>query len=239
MSLHAKAPGKITAKFTAIAATAAACLLLAPAASASASVQVTGKQLRSALLPASDFVAGYVTSAASDSGRRLEHQRLWNVSTMSCKNFWVFTGTVKGFGETAFAGSLVDDKTGTASVEEIFDQAVYQFASSRTASSFLNAVYAKYRSCRSLTEPDGSGGTVRVTVHSETKQRVGGHQARRIIEYVTDSKIAGPPLQVYLLWTLAGTGVYLIDTTPINISSPQPTQASLTLKLIARVNALK
>jgi hypothetical protein len=58
MSIRAKATakvsGKVTAKLTAIAVTAAACLLLAPAAMASPA-QVTGKQLRSALLPASDF----------------------------------------------------------------------------------------------------------------------------------------------------------------------------------------
>lgn len=234
MSLRAKAATKATA----IAVTAAACLLLAPAAMASP-VQVTGKQLRSALLPASDFVAGYVTLDARDSGRKLEHRRVWNVPTMSCRNFWVFTGLVQGFGETAFATALVLDKTGTAPVEEIFDQSVYQFASTHAASSFFGAVSAKYRSCRSVTLPDGVGGTVRLTLHSRTKERVGGHQALRIIEYVTDSKVGGPPLVIYLLWTVTGTGVFLIETTPLNISSPRPTQASLTLKLIARVRALR
>lgn len=238
MSFRAKASAKVTAKVTAVAVTAGACLLFVPAAMASP-VQVTGKQLRSALLPASDFVAGYVTSNVRDSGGKLEHLRVWNVPTMSCRNFWAFTGQVQGFGETAFATALVDDKTGTASVEEVFEQSVYQFASTHAAASFFGAVSAKYRPCRSVTEPDGVGGTLRLTVHSQAKQRVGGHHAARIIVYVTDSKVKGPALAIYLLWTVTGTGVYLIDTTLLNTSSPRPTQASLTLKLIARVRALR
>jgi hypothetical protein len=39
-----------------------------------------------------------------------------------------------------------------------------------------------------------------------------------------------------VLWTLDGTDVYLINTTSANASSPQP---ALTLKLIARVSALR
>ena len=238
MSLRVKASAKGTAKVTAIAAAAAACLLLAPAAMASP-VQVTGKQLRSALLPASDFVAGYVTSNVRDSGGKLEHRRVWNVPTMSCRNFWAFTGQFQGFGETAFATDLVDNKAGTASNDEVFEQSVYQYASTHAAASFFGAVSAKYRPCRSVTEPDGVGGTLRLTVHSEAKQRVGGHQAVRIIAHVTDSKVTGPALAIYLLWTVTGTGVYFIDTTLLNTSSPRPTQASLTLKLIARVRALR
>ena len=37
---------------------------------------------------------------------------------------------------TAFATDLVVDKTGTLNPEEIFNQSVYQFASTRAASSF-------------------------------------------------------------------------------------------------------
>ena len=42
----------------------------------------------------------------------------------------------EGFGDTAFATDLVVDKTGTLNPEEIFNQSVYQFASTRAASSF-------------------------------------------------------------------------------------------------------
>ena len=70
-----------------------------------------------------------------------------------------------------------------ASVYEVFDQSVYQFAGARAAASFYGQLDAKYRSCRSVSESDGAGGTARLT--------------------------------------------------------PRPTQASLTLRLIARVGALR
>ena len=55
-------------KVSAIAVTAAACMLFAPAAMASSGpIQVTGRQLKSALLPASDFLAGYSAGAELDS----------------------------------------------------------------------------------------------------------------------------------------------------------------------------
>jgi hypothetical protein len=43
----------------------------------------------------------------------------------------------------------------------------------------------------------------------------------------------------YLLWTLNGADIYLISTQLLRTTSPQPTQSSLTLKLIARVSALR
>ena len=231
----------IRAKVTAVAVTAAACVLLAPAAMAATHgpVQVTGKQLKSALLPASDFVAGYKAEAEDDSGRTLEHLRLNNVPSMSCKDFWATAGMVFGFGETAFAGDLVADKTGMLSPLELFNQGVYQFASTRAAASFFAKINAKYRSCRSLSLPDGSGGTLRETVRSQTKQRVGGHQALQIVQYIADSKISGPAVPVYLLWTIDGADVFFINTSVLDTGSPRPTQSSLTLKLIARVTALR
>ena len=229
------------AKITAIAVSAAACVLLAPAAMAATRgpVQVTGKQLKSALLPASDFVAGYKSTAEIDSGRGLEHLRLFNVSSMSCQDFWDIAGGGYGFGETAFAGDLVADKTGALSPREILDQGVYQFANAQAAASFFAKINTKSRSCRSFTESDASGGTLLLTVHSQTKQHVGGHQALQIVQFIRDSKISGPAVPVYRLWTIDGTDLYYMDATVLGSGSPQPTQSSLTLKLIARVTTLR
>jgi len=44
---------------------------------------------------------------------------------------------------------------------------------------------------------------------------------------------------IYVLWTIDGADVYMISTTPLSISAPKPAQASLTLKLIARVTHLR
>ena len=227
-------------KVSAIAITAAACMVLAPAALASSGpVQVTGKQLKSALLPASDFLPGYTVLAENDSGRKLEHGTLFKVPSMSCKDFWVVIGLTRGFGETAFASDLIDNKSTSVTVLEIFTQTVYQFANTHAAASFYSQLNAKYRSCRTVTSPDGQGGSLRRTVRSQSKQRVGGHQAVQLVESMTDSKIAGPAVLTYVLWTIDGTDIYMINTMPLGIPSPKPAQASLTLKLIARVSHLR
>jgi hypothetical protein len=229
----------VRAKASAVALAALACLLLAPAAMASSGpVQFTGRQLKAALLPASDFVAGYTSTDESDSGRHLEHLTVLSLKSMSCSRFWLFSGEVGGFGETAFATDLVEDKTGRLNPQETFVQSVYQFASTRAAASYFGQLMGKYRSCRSASEPGGSGKTVREALHSESTLRVGGHRASRVIEYVTASGTPGPPLVFYLLWTIDGTDVYWISTAP-DSGSPRPAQSSLTLKLIARVSALR
>src|SRR5579859_1367971 len=228
-------------KVSAMAVTAAACVLFAPAAMASSGpVQVTGRQLKPALLPASDFLAGYTAQAENDSGRKLEHSTVFKLSSMSCSDFWLFIGVVGGFGDTAFAGDLIDPgSAGSVSVVETFTQAVYQFASGHAAATFYSQLNAKYRSCRTLTESDGKGGTARRTIRSQSKQHVGGHQAVQLVETFTDSKIPGPALLTYVLWTIDGADVYMINTIPLNVPSPRPAQSSLTLKLISRVSALK
>jgi len=229
-------------KVSAIALTAAACMLLAPTAMASSQgpLQVTGKQLKSALLPSSYFVAGYAVAYAANSGGRLEHGGIFNLPSMSCRVFWPSVGVTQGFGETAFATDLVGPKPGTVTaVAEIFSQTVYQFASTHTATTFLSQLNAKYQSCRSTSASDTKGGTLRWVVHSQSKLRVGGRQALQVVDYLSDSKVPGAPLVSYLLWTVSGADIYLISTQLLSTASPQPTQSSLTLKLIARVTALR
>lgn len=230
----------LRARVSAVAIAAASCMLLTPAAMASGPVQVTGKQLNSALLPASDFAAGYGVIISDNSGRALEHRTVFHLSTMSCKVFWPTIGLVQGFGDTAFASNVISAKNGaTPSVFELFSQSVYQFGSTRAATTFLGQLNAKYRSCRSVTVSGTKGGTLHWAVHSQSKLRVGGHQALQVVELESASKISGPSFATYLLWTVNGADVYLISTTPLSVSKPEPAQSSLTLKLIARVTKLR
>ena len=229
----------LRAKASAVAVAALACMLFTPPAMASSGpVQITGRQLKAALLPASDFMAGYTAVDESDSGRHLEHGTLFSLRSMSCTGFWLFSGEVAGWGETAFATDLVEDKSGPLDPQETFVQSIYQFASTRAAAAFYGQLMGKYRSCRAASEPGGSGKIIRETLHSRSTLRVGGHQASQVIEYVTASRTPGPPLVFYLLWTIDGTDVYWISTAPLAGGTPKPTQSSLTLKLIARVSAL-
>ena len=231
---------KVTAKVTAIAVTAAACVLLAPTAMASSHpVQVTGTKLKSGLLPPSAFQPHYVTIFAGNSGGRLEHGVTRRIPPMRCFIFWASIGVDKGYGETAFATEMAGSKTGADPVEEIFQQSVYQFASSRSAASFYGQISAKYKSCRSVSEPDGNGGTLRQTVHARSAPRVGGHKSLLLVEYLTDSKVGGSPLVTDVLWTPVGTNVYMVSSQLLNVRSPRPTLSSLMLKLIKRISALR
>lgn len=218
-----------------------ALVLLAPAALASTHgpVQVTGKQLQSALIPAAGFLPGYGVVTGSDSGGKLEQTTVFHLPSMPCQAFWSDIGVVPGFGNTAFATEIVGYKSGVPSVIETFEQSVYQFASTHEASSFFAQLNAKYRSCPSVTLSDPGGLTLRWTVRSQSTQHVGGHQALQLAENLSDSKIPGPPSKIDVLWTVDGTDVYLISTTLVNTSSPKPTQSSLILTLIARVQALR
>jgi hypothetical protein len=230
-------------KASAIAVSAAICTLLAPAAMASpgvshSPVQVTGKKLKTGLLPPSHILSGYSTIFSNNSGGRLEHGTVLHIPSMKCATFWGFIGTVKGFGETAFATALAGSGGRTA-VEETFQQSVYQFASNHGATSVFGQIGAKYKSCRSVSVPDGHGGTLRQTVHARKTERVGGHPSLLLTEYLTDTRIGGPPLVTVALWTVAGTDVYMFSSQLLNVRSPKPTLSSLMLKLIPRVRALR
>jgi hypothetical protein len=226
-----------------IAVTAAACALLVPAAMASpgvphSPVQVTGKKLKSGLLPPSHILAGYSVIFSNNSGGKLEHGTLFHIPSMKCATFWGFIGTVKGFGETAFATTLAGSGGKTA-VAETFQQSVYQFTGNHGAASVFGQISAKYKSCRSVGTADGHGGTLRQTVHARKAERVGGHQSLLLTEYLTDARIGGPPVVTVALWTVVGTDVYLFSSQLLNVRSPKPTLSSLMLKLIARVRALR
>ena len=231
-------------KASAIAVIAAACALLTPTAMASpgsshSPVQVTGKQLKGALLPPSRFQPSYVTIFSANSGGRLEHGTLLHIPSLKCSDFWGFIGVGQGFGETAMATETAASKSAAAPVEEIFDQSVYQSASNHAATSLFGQISAKYKSCRSVGVSDGHGGTLKRTVHSRTVKRVGGHQSLLLTEYLTDTRIPGPRTVTDALWTLDGTDVYMVNSQLLNVNSPQPTLSSLMLKLISRVTALK
>ncbi len=222
----------------------AACVLFTPAAMAAPGVshgpaQVTGKQLKNGLLPPAHFLPGYVTIFSGNSGGGLEHGTVFHIPSMKCFDFWSFFGTVKGFGETAFATESAGAKSPSASVQEIFHQAVYQSASARGAATLFAQTEARYASCRSVSVKDGHGGLLKQVVHSRTTERVGGHPSLLLVEYLTDTKVSGAPLVTEALWTLDGTDVYMINSQLLSVRSPQPTLSSLMLKLIPRIRALK
>lgn len=229
----------------ALAVLAAAGLAFAPAAQASSrSVQVNGNQLKSALLPASDFGSGYESGPAASSGSSLSHLPATDhVSSMSCGTFEAVAG-LGSFGQTAFAFSFVNNPNPWAAypnTEFNYQQSVDQFASARAASSYYAQAYAKYAKCRDFTEsvPDDSvpgGGSMETTVQSISKTRVGKYQAFQVGQASDLSENTGISIQLNTLVTVAGTDIFAM----VSIGGTNdPISTAVMRELISRVQKLR
>jgi hypothetical protein len=216
----------------------AAGVLAGPAALATApspgTVQVTGSQLKSALLPLSAFGHGG-DYEVQDSGRTLEHAAHPDVASIGCSLFSVLLGDSTlpgdpgfGFGATATATEEV--------VSNGYLQAVYQFANARTAGSLYAQTYAKYATCRSFVI---SGGRIRL--NSESITRLGGRQAFQVTQTIYNSgPDAPPPYETKTLFTVDGADAFILNYGTGRDASPaSATPAALILGLIARVQALR
>jgi hypothetical protein len=152
---------------------------------------------------------------------------------MSCRDFWALLGAA-GYGETATASDiLVNAKA------QVYRQIVYQFASARAASSFFGQEEAKYPKCRSFAISN-RGVTLRVTVKSMSKTRIGGHQAFQVAQTDSFSNLPANPLYSYLSFTVDGADVFIVTAENGRNSPPaNPSLSAFTLRLIARVAALR
>jgi hypothetical protein len=208
-------------------------LLLGPAAQAAPAVQITGTQVASALLPASSFPAGYkiVKSGTYNSGRGLEHAAAkYHLATFSCQKYIVNGLPRTGFGETATAGSIVNNQRLGG-----YQQTVFQFASSGQAASFYRQFYAFTVRCRSVTATF-AGGTAKLTTQSLKKTLIGRHPAFRAVQTLTATGLPATINDTTV--TVAGTDVYVIDAAGKRPPSTPAVPAAL-LHLIARVQAVR
>src|SRR5271154_3926098 len=128
-------------------------LLAGPAALAAGTlpgtIQVTGTQLASALLPSAAFGSGYRPFSELDSGGSLGHPASPDVGAVSCALYSVLLGESDlpgdpgyGFGATANATEELLGGYGT------YRQSVYQVASPRDAAALSAQMYARYASFR-------------------------------------------------------------------------------------------
>jgi hypothetical protein len=116
------------------------------------------------------------------------------------------------------------------------DQAVLQFKTDATATSFYNQAYAKYKQCTSFTEADPADNSqFELTVQSLLKTTVAKNKAFQVSQIV--DLVAAPALSFYAntAVVLAGTNVYTIDD--VN-GTNDPISVSLLGNLINRVQAL-
>jgi hypothetical protein len=160
------------------------------------------------------------------------------------ERFW---GSLGGpfFGETANAFDHVANTqavlSGASDTILSYQQIIYQFPDSRTAASFYSQTYAKYRSCHSFTDSAaGTGSALHVSTKSVSKTRTGRYEAYQVAQSFTTSGIPGPPLHQFTLLTVDGADVFVFFLTSSSTSPPaRPSLATLTLRLIGRVAALR
>lgn len=225
---------------TATAALLAAGLSLGTAATADAStVQPTGVQLKSALLPASDFPSGYTAGGATDSGSHLASGKVkYNLATVSCST-WENNFGSSGFGETATATDTVSQSASSVLSLSAFGQLVYQFKTSSTASRFYAGLHGLASRCTTIHSSQG-GVTATAKVRVVSARSIDGHAAFWIDETISASGLSDLSGHANTLITVAGTDVFAIATTGFGAAPPaKPTPASLLVKLITRVQALR
>jgi hypothetical protein len=231
------------ARLVASAALVTAGFLLAPSAlAASHPVQVTGNQLKSALLPASSIGSGFKLLVAVGSGKSLLHQRaIDHVSSMSCANFENGSGRL---GESAFALSVIDNQNPMANypnAELSFAQAAYQFPTAKAAGTYYSQAKAKYAKCRAFTESAGAssvpgGGHMEIKLRSLSKTKVGRYQAFQLTQSAALSGEPGFSLMLNTTVTVEGTDVFTV----LSFSGTNhPVSGGLMLKLVNRVRKLR
>jgi hypothetical protein len=210
-------------------------LALGPAAVASPAsartVQLTGAQLLSALLPASAFPAGYKPSpgGSHSSGKRLETgPAKYRLSAMSCTSFGNNFGS-KGFGETATAGDGFEQPADIRG----YGQQVYQFRTSGAAVSFFNGLRAVAHRCPAFVL---SGAGFRATTRVFGTAPIAGGRTFQADE----SGTAGAKLTVDLVFTVTGTDVFFDGAIGLGVAPPaSPSVRTVMLKLIKRVRAFR
>ena len=199
---------------------------------ASPAVQLTGTQLLAALLPRSDFPAGFKLDKSSvfDSGRNLENSPAQHhLSSMSCRSFsFDFGGT--GFGETATASDGFVNSTFTG----VYTQQVYQFKTRSVATSFFKGLRAISRRCPSFLLDGFASG---VFTHAFDARPIGGYRTFQVNQ---SGSAQGIRIAAAMVFTVAGTDVFFTGNLGIVSAPPSSPSARTTmLKLITRVRTFR
>ena len=204
----------------------------APApAPAAVPAQLTGTQLAAALLPISDFPAGYqAPNTESDSGRSLTTILPDVVSTANCTlgnggDLFDQIGAFNGFGTAYATNGSTNDSVGARQGEDLYiNQAIYQFADPAQAGAF----FASARTC--LIDNNTWSTGVNTTP-------VNGDEA--VTTILRSSGSNGGFTVTEPLLVLHGTDVFAIASASAQIPVVTiPGGAGLMAKLIARVEAL-
>jgi hypothetical protein len=204
-----------------------------PSSRSSAAVQLTGRQLAAALVPASALPGGYqlMRNSRQASGSRLETAAArYDLATMSCAAISDDNGRA-GFGESAFAEDAhFLNASGLPSTGLL--QQVYQFRAGQAAASFWRGLRATFIRCPGLgaaTAPDQGKITQRVFA-----VRYGRGQAFEAD--VTVTGLPGGTVNTDTLVVVAGDDVFTVESLGYSRPVPaDPPARTLMNELIARV----
>jgi hypothetical protein len=202
--------------------------------------QLTGTALKSALLPLSDFPAGYEIDAqeTSDTGPALlpgspapassprNCQQL--AQSVNAPTAGLTAGVLEILGDTAIAHP-------SSYHQRRYRQSVFQFSTVSGSAGYFGSVRSAVSRCTSVTTTDGTGTMVtRLTVRPVSP--VAGRQTFLVRQTGT---VNGVNADEAVLFTIDGTDVYALGATVFGVPlTAQPSSlAAQMAKLIARVQA--
>jgi hypothetical protein len=162
--------------------------------------QLTGTQLESALLPGSDFPAGFATPSTgpvTSGGSLTSGPATYNLATISCATFVQHLGT-EGFGETAFVSGSAD------ATNEAYDEFIYQFGTASAATAFVNGIQALAGRCGSFTAT-ANGSSGKFSLSATPGASVGGHPT---LELVQTGTLGSSKLVLDTLFCASGVDVF-------------------------------
>ena len=194
---------------------------------AAAAGQLTGTQLESVLLPASDFPSGFGASssgATTSGGSLTSGPASYPLATVSCSDFVQHLGST-GFGETAMAA---DSVVGT---DQAYDQVIYQFAAASEAKAFVAGIESLAARCTSFTAPAGGG-----TATFSLKAAPGGALAGLpTVELLQTGKVSGSALTLDTLFSASGVDVFAASGVGLGASAPTaPSKQTIIYNLMKR-----
>jgi hypothetical protein len=206
---------------------------------------VPGTALLTALLPVSDFGAGFtqVASGAPDSGDQLQQAGPGlNPAVLGCSDFESVV-YLDAYGETAGALQSFTNPGWQVDNPDIWDgqELVYQFGSAAAAATFYQRAYAEYQACQPLTVPQPSdtaigGGALDLSTMWITKTTVAGYPAFVQVQSAARSETPGKNFWRNTLTVIAGPDVYQFLDYSGTDDEPSP---ALMTELIRNVQQLR
>ena len=194
---------------------------------AAAAGQLTGTELESVLLPASDFPSGFAASssgATTSGGSLTSGPASYPLATVSCSDFVQHLG-LTGFGETAMAA---DSVVGT---DQAYDQLIYQFAAASGAQAFVAGLESLAARCTSFTAP-ANGGTVTFSLKAAPGGTLAGLPT---VELLQTGKVSGSALTLDTLFTASGVDVFAASAVGLGTTAPTaPAMQTIIYNLMKR-----